>query len=395
MFNSPVSDTEIIRNLSSHLKNRIFGQDHVVEEVVDLLTVSFAGMGDENRPLASFLFTGPTGVGKTELAKELANCLDLELIRFDMSEYSDEYAARNLTGGHKGLVGYDDGGLLTNAVMETPHAVLLLDEIEKAHPSIYNAFLQVLDYATLTDTKGNKADFSNCIIIMTSNLGAKESRGIGFGNDDLYRESAVAEFLTPEFRNRIDRMLEFRSLDRKFVGNVTDKFLKDFAAILAERHGVSMEVTPKAKEKLTDIGFNSSMGARSIRRAIDREFKQILAKEVLYGRLEKGGHAVVDATERNFVFRFEKECSEKSENQSDMPSSSISNEIRQRYELDELLHFLTTREKTAAEENPNIFSTALEAQEYARKHPGVWVRRRKNGEGYEVINEIKKHSVVF
>jgi len=374
-----VSIPKTLDNLANNLKAKIFGQAHVIEAVADLLTVSFAGLGDPTRPLGSFLFTGPTGVGKTELARELAKLLDMELIRFDMSEYSDDYAARNLTGGHKGLVGYEDGGLLTNAVMEHPSSVVLLDEIEKAHPSIYNAFLQVLDYATLTDTKGNKADFRQCVIIMTSNLGATESRGIGFGNTTLYRESAVAEFLTPEFRNRIDRMLEFRPLSREMIGGVVDKFLSEFAELLEERYGVILDATPAAREMLADIGYESAMGARAIRRAIDREFKQVLAREVLYGRLKNGGYTQIDAGEEGFVFRF-------AALKSGRGRKAVRNTEK---ECEEVLpkEYRKMREKILRGETGNepFFLTAEEAQAYARAHPGVWIRRREGGEGFEVL----------
>ena len=340
-----------LRQLSERLKSRIFGQDHVIDSVVDLLTVSFAGLGDGTRPMASFLVTGPTGVGKTELARELAAQLGRELIRFDMSEYSDDYAARNLTGSHKGLVGYGEGGLLTNAVNEEPESVLLLDEIEKAHPSIYNVFLQVLDYGTLTDTEGEKTDFTRTIIIMTSNLGANEVRGIGFGNGRIHRESAVAEFLTPEFRNRIDRMLEFRPLDRDVISNVTGKFLDDFAQQLKHRHGVALEVSESARETLSDLAFDSQMGARAIRRAIDGEFKRVIARELVYGRLRRGGSVHIDTEAEGFAYRFD-------------TVAPVEGKLE-----DGTIHF----------------PTAIEAQAYARAHPGVIVRREESGEGFVVL----------
>ena len=218
------------KDLAQKLKDRIFGQDHIVETVADMIDISAAGLGNPDKPIASFLFTGPTGVGKTEFAKELAKIMNIHFERFDMSEYADEYSARNLTGGQMGLVGYEDGGLLTNAISEHPHCVLLLDEIEKADRAVYNTFLQVLDYGTLKDTRGNKVDFSKTIIIMTSNLGANEKRGIGFGeNAMIYKESSVADFLTPEFRNRLDNILEFNRLTPEVIAHVIDKYLDDFS----------------------------------------------------------------------------------------------------------------------------------------------------------------------
>ena len=293
-----------IRNLSKNLKKRIFGQDHIIDAVVNTININMAGLGDTNKPIASFLFSGPTGVGKTELAKELAKLLNIHFERFDMSEYADEYSARNLTGGQMGLVGYEDGGLLTNAIKENPNCVLLLDEIEKADKAVYNTFLQVLDYGKLTDTKGNTADFSNTIIILTSNLGSTEKRGIGFGeNHNTHKESAVKDYLTPEFRNRIDKMLEFKSLDSDMAKLIIDKYLSDFAEIL-EGKRISIEVTEKAKILLNTVGFDSGMGARSVLRSINNNFKQKISNEILFGELSKGGKVIIDVDGNSFKYIF-------------------------------------------------------------------------------------------
>ena len=253
-----------LHKMPEHLKGRIFGQDHVIDSVVDMITINLAGLGDDNKPIASFLFTGPTGVGKTELAIEIAKYLDMHFERFDMSEYADDSSYRNLIGGHKGLVGYEEGGLLTNAINEHPFSVLLLDEIEKADPAIYNTFLQVFDYATLKDTKGNATDFSNTIIIMTSNLGTNEKRGIGFGESkNIHKGSAVINFLTPEFRNRIDKILHFNTLTEDMIEPVVDKFLDDLSAKLLNIH-ISLSISDDARKYLIDLGFESNMGARSL-----------------------------------------------------------------------------------------------------------------------------------
>lgn len=297
-----VFSTFALRKVSTYLKSRIFGQDHIIDEMLDLLYVNMAGLSDQNKPIASLLFTGPTGVGKTELTKELASFLDMDLVRFDMSEYADEYSARNLTGGQKGLVGYEEGGLLTNAIKEKPRSVLLLDEIEKADKAVYNSFLQVLDYGKLTDTKGNTVDFSQTIIIMTSNLGSKEQRGIGFGeNQNIHKGSAVLDFLTPEFRNRIDKMLEFEPLNREVSTLITNKYVGDFIGQLAKQN-INLEVTDKASTQLNQIGFESTMGARSVIRAISNHFKQKISREILFGKLSNGGNVVIDIEEDGFIY---------------------------------------------------------------------------------------------
>lgn len=334
--------------LESYLKNRIFGQDHIITEVVKTLYISLAGLGNENKPVASFLFTGPTGVGKTEFAIELAKVLGYHMERFDMSEFADDYSARNLTGGNKGLVGYEDGGLLTNAIMENPECVLLLDEIEKADKVVYNTFLQVLDYGKLKDTQGRCADFTKTIIIMTSNLGATEKRGIGFGaNENLYKEYAVSEFLTPEFRNRIDKILEFNPISQKIAGHITDKFLSDFSHTLKQKK-ILLEVTPEARQLISELGFSSEMGARSVYRAINNEFKSRISEEILFGCLHNGGTAQIHRKDNALSFDFSRSHSHKSK------------------------------------ENECTFKYAEEAHAYAKANPGVIITRAPSGFGYVV-----------
>ena len=351
-------DIADLKSLSNNLKNRIFGQDHIIDAVVDMLTINMAGLGDGSKPIASFLFTGPTGVGKTELAKELSRLLGIHFERFDMSEYADDYSARNLTGAQVGLVGHEDGGLLTNAISEHPHCVLLLDEIEKADSAVYNTFLQVLDYGTLKDTKGNKVDFTNTIIIMTSNLGANEARGIGFGNTNIHKESAVVNFLTPEFRNRLDMMMEFNALTEDMIPQVTDKFIGDFADKLLGRN-VTLAVSEDAKSLLNHMGFDSKMGARSVARTIDREFKRMVSKEILFGQLQHGGTVTIDVREDEFQYIYQGKPIESS----NMAPNGISKECD--------------------------FETAEEAQNYAKEHLGVWIRRSVSGYGFSIVDKNK------
>jgi len=339
-----------IMQLDSHLKSRIFGQDHVVEHVIDMLSISIAGLNDDTKPIASFLFTGPTGVGKTELAKELALCLGINFIRFDMSEYADEYSARNLTGGQAGLEGYKEGGLLTNAIMKNPKCVLLLDEIEKADKLVLNTFLQVLDYGTLTDTKGNKADFTETIIIMTSNLGANEQNGIGFGNDKLYKGTAIVDFLTPEFRNRIDKTLEFNKLTKEMVVYITEKFLTDLSKQLSKKN-FTLSITDEAKKVLNEIGFDPLMGARSVLRAINSEFKKEISR-ILLSSNASAGTISIDHVAEEFTYLLSVPDASKTKSLFDMGEKDYD------------------------------FETAEEAQEYARKHIGVVVTRSHKNRGY-------------
>lgn len=339
-----------ILRLDTHLKSRIFGQDHAINAIVDMISISTAGLGDGSKPIASFLFTGPTGVGKTELAKELASCLKMNFLRFDMSEYADEYSARNLTGGQAGLEGYKEGGLLTNAIIKNPISVLLLDEIEKADKAVLNTFLQVLDYGTLTDTKGKKADFTNTIIIMTSNLGASDQNGIGFGNNNLYKGSAVINYLTPELRNRIDKILEFNKLTKEMITHITEKFLKDLSNQLSKKR-FGLHITEEAKNALNDIGFDPNMGARSVLRAINSEFKKEISR-ILLSTNKPLGVISVDYQDRGFVYALT------------TPNTSKEKSL---FELDE---------------KDYDFETAEEAQEYAKNNIGTIIKRAPRGVGF-------------
>ena len=340
-----------ILRLDAHLKSRIFGQDHAINAIVDMISISIAGLGDSSKPIASFLFTGPTGVGKTEIAKELASCLKMNFVRFDMSEYADEYSARNLTGGQAGLVGYEDGGLLTNAIIEKPRSIVLFDEIEKADKKVLNTLLQVLDYGTLTDTKGNKADFTYTIIVMTSNLGASEQNGIGFANKNLYKGTAVLDFLTPEFRNRIDKILEFNKLTKEMVVHITDKFLQDLSSQLSKKQ-FGFNISEEAKNSLNAIGFDPNMGARSVLRAINTEFKKEISRILLLTN-ESVGTISVGYKDGKFVYELvttRSACKEKS-----------------LFDVDEKEY---------------DFETAEEAQEYAKNHIGTVIKRSPKGVGF-------------
>lgn len=349
-----------IKGLSDNLKSKIFGQDHVVDEVVDTLMVSYAGLGDSKKPIASFLFAGPTGVGKTEFAIELSKHLGMHLARFDMSEYSDDYSSRNLIGSHKGLVGYEEGGVLTNAIRKHPKSVLLIDEMEKAHPTIYDIFLQILDYGTLTDTQGEKIDFTQTIIIMTTNLGANSQRRMGIASmqsDDT--GEAIAEFLRPEFRNRFDKMLKFNHIDESVVLSIAEKYLGDLSHKLGEK-GIDMVVTDEAKKALVSLGYDRDMGARSMLRAINYGFKEYIAKEILFGELSGGGSVDIDISDEGFAYRYTP------------------------------LH----REGTSPRSDRNgaleyDFSNAYEAQAYAKAHPGVFVTRSACGKGYVISRDLR------
>jgi len=336
-----------ILDLSQYLKNKIFGQEEIVDEVVGTIMISAAGIHNKEKPIGSFLFAGPTGTGKTELAKELAKKLKMEFIRFDMSEYSDEYSARNLTGGQAGLVGYEKGGLLTNAILENPASVILFDEIEKADPAVYKVFLQILDYATLTDTKGNKVDFSNTIIIMTSNLGVQHTTiqaNMGFIQANKTQEksvdfSAIVDFFTPEMRARIDKMLFFNPITDDIILQIIDKFLEELKNELKQKH-IKLYVEEPAKKLLKELWNNSEKeGARTISKIINTQFKQMIAIEMLYGFLQDGGELRISAHKKKFLF----------------------------------------------EEEQLYFETALEAQQYAKEHIGTVITRDNTNEGYKVL----------
>ncbi len=290
------SDKDIIKNLERNLKMLVFGQDQAIETLVNAIKLSRSGLGNVNQPIGNFLFSGPTGVGKTEVTKQLAIQMEVELIRFDMSEYMERHTVSRLIGAPPGYVGFDEGGLLTDAISKNPHCVLLLDEMEKAHPDVFNLMLQVFDHGTLTDTSGRKTDFRNVIIVMTTNAGAdRMSRAsVGFTNQDHSHDAmeSIKQLFSPEFRNRLDAMIQFNSLDPKTISSVVDKFLIELEAQLDEKK-VTVEVTTAARSWLAAHGYDKIMGARPMARLIQDKIKRPLAEELLFGQLERGGHVVV------------------------------------------------------------------------------------------------------
>ncbi len=288
-----------LKTLAEDLRARIFGQDEAVDGIVRAIWRSRAGLSRDNRPVASFLFHGPTGVGKTELARSLAELLDVSFVRFDMSEYAERHAVARLIGSPPGYVGFENGGLLTEAIRKTPHAVLLLDEVEKAHPDIYNVLLQVMDYATLTDNTGRKADFRNVIIIMTTNAGAREMEQtpVGFCSGSTASDrsaGAVEQTFSPEFRNRLDAMIPFHALSRDLMVRIVDKCVAELQPGLASGK-VRLELTDAARSWLAVRGFDPRMGARPLQRVIRMELEDPLAAMLLFGDLEKGGSVKADA----------------------------------------------------------------------------------------------------
>jgi ATP-dependent Clp protease ATP-binding subunit ClpA len=304
------SDREKLRTLERDLKMVVFGQDAAIDSLATAIKLSRSGLGHEEKPIGSFLFAGPTGVGKTEVTRQLAKILGIELIRFDMSEYMERHTVSRLIGAPPGYVGYDQGGLLTDAVNKTPHAVLLLDEIEKAHPDVFNLLLQVMDHGTLTDNNGREADFRNVIIVMTTNAGADQiSRpSIGFTSQDHVGDSleAIKRAFTPEFRNRLDAIVEFGGLDRKTIGHVVDKFIIELESQLEDKN-VTIEVDSDAREWLAEHGFDPTMGARPMARVIKEHIKKPLAESLLFGELASGGHVRIHLKDGELGFDVESE----------------------------------------------------------------------------------------
>lgn len=297
-------DRSKLQTIDRDLKNVVFGQDPAIEALASAIKMSRAGLGKTDKPIGSFLFSGPTGVGKTEVAKQLAFTLGIELIRFDMSEYMERHAVSRLIGAPPGYVGFDQGGLLTEAITKKPHAVLLLDEIEKAHPDVFNILLQVMDHGTLTDNNGRKADFRNVIIIMTTNAGAEslQKASIGFSNSKQAGDEMVdiKRMFTPEFRNRLDSIISFRSLDEEIILRVVDKFLMQLEEQLHEKK-VEATFSEQLRKFLAKKGFDPLMGARPMARLIQDMIRKALADELLFGRLVSGGRVGVDLDEKDQV----------------------------------------------------------------------------------------------
>ncbi|MGA1693601.1 MAG: ATP-dependent Clp protease ATP-binding subunit ClpA [Burkholderiaceae bacterium] len=302
-------DRQILAKLDRNLKNVVFGQEPAIDALASAIKMARSGLGKPEKPIGSFLFSGPTGVGKTEVAKQLAFLLGIELIRFDMSEYMERHAVSRLIGAPPGYVGFDQGGLLTEAVTKKPHAVLLLDEIEKAHPEIFNILLQVMDHGTLTDNNGRKADFRNVIIIMTTNAGAEtlNKRSIGFSNSRQAGDEMedIKRMFTPEFRNRLDAIVSFKSLDEAIILRVVDKFLIELESQLQEKK-VEASFSDALRKYLAKHGFDPAMGARPMQRIIQDKLRRALADELLFGRLAGGGRVDVDleADQETVVLRF-------------------------------------------------------------------------------------------
>ncbi|WP_417486891.1 ATP-dependent Clp protease ATP-binding subunit ClpA [Maricaulis sp.] len=290
-------DEQSLRNLESELKHVVFGQDDAIGQLSTAIKLSRAGLREPNKPIGCYLFSGPTGVGKTEVTKQLADTLGVELQRFDMSEYMERHAVSRLIGAPPGYVGFDQGGLLTDGIDQHPHCVLLLDEIEKAHPDLFNILLQVMDNGTLTDTNGKKVDFRNVILVMTTNAGAsdaqKEAIGFGRGKKTDEADKAVERLFTPEFRNRLDAVIPFAPLSPDSIGRVVEKFVLQLEAQLIDR-GVTFELTPDATAWLAERGYDSRFGARPLARVIQEHIKKPLADQILFGELKKGGLVKVD-----------------------------------------------------------------------------------------------------
>nr|WP_216602478.1 ATP-dependent Clp protease ATP-binding subunit ClpA [Ruegeria atlantica] len=285
-------DALVLKDLEASLKRVVFGQDLAIEALSSAIKLARAGLREPEKPIGNYLFAGPTGVGKTEVAKQLADTLGVELLRFDMSEYMEKHAVSRLIGAPPGYVGFDQGGLLTDGVDQHPHCVLLLDEIEKAHPDVFNILLQVMDHGELTDHNGRTVNFRNVVLIMTSNAGAQEQAkaAIGFGRDRREGEdtAAIERMFTPEFRNRLDAVISFAPLPKEVILQVVEKFVLQLEAQLLDR-GVTIDLTPKAAEWLADKGYDDKMGARPLGRVIQEHIKKPLAEELLFGKLAKGG----------------------------------------------------------------------------------------------------------
>ncbi len=299
---------EQLRNLEKELKSVIFGQDAAIEQLASSFKLARAGLRAPEKPMGSFLLTGPTGVGKTEVAKQLARILNIEFVRFDMSEYMERHTVSRLIGAPPGYVGFDQGGLLTDAITKSPHAVLLLDEMEKAHPDVFNILLQVMDHGRLTDNNGKSADFRHVVLLMTSNVGARDlarrSVGFGGGRDVSGADREYMRMFSPEFRNRLDARIEFAPLSRATMSSIVDKYVKELRTLLREKK-VEIELTSAAREVLAEKGYDPDFGARPLARVVQEDVKRPLGEEILFGKLENGGKVTIDAKDGKLVFDYE------------------------------------------------------------------------------------------
>jgi len=306
-----LSDTEALRHLDRDLKMVVYGQDPAIDALTSAIRMNRSGLGNEEKPIGSFLFTGPTGVGKTEVTRQLARVLGMELIRFDMSEYMERHTVSRLIGAPPGYVGFDQGGLLTEEITKNPHSVLLLDEIEKAHPDVFNLLLQVMDHGTLTDNNGRKADFRSVVLVMTTNAGAEETsrRSIGFTEQDNSTDAleALKRYFTPEFRNRLDAIVQFAPLAPETIVSVVDKFIFELEQQLADKK-VALIVEPDAKAWIAEKGYDPKMGARPMARVIQNHIKKPMANELLFGSLSNGGTVTVKlGDDGELAFEFDNE----------------------------------------------------------------------------------------